>query len=46
MEKAKKSDVPNIDKKKWVLSTWSLNGSFSHCEFNVAMNANVIMSST
>jgi hypothetical protein len=46
MEKAEKSDVPDIDKKKWVLSTWSLNGSFSHCEFNVAMNADVTMSST
>jgi hypothetical protein len=28
VEKAEKSDIPNIDKKKWVFSTWSLNGSF------------------
>jgi len=46
VEKAKKSDILDIDKKKWVLSTWSLNGSFWHCEFNVAMNADVTMSST
>ncbi len=46
MEKVEKSDVPDIDKKKWVLSTWSLNGFFSHCGFNVAMNADVTMSST
>jgi hypothetical protein len=44
--KAEKSDIPDIDKKKWVLSTSTLNGSFWHCEFNVAMNANVTMSST
>jgi hypothetical protein len=46
MEKAEKSDILDIDKKKWVLSTWSLIGSFWHCEFNVGMNADVTMSST
>jgi hypothetical protein len=46
VEKAEKSDVPDINNNKWVLSTWSLNDSFSHCEFNVAMNADVTMSST
>jgi hypothetical protein len=46
VEKAKKNDIPDIDKKKWVLFTWSLNGSFWHYQLNVAMNANVTMSST
>jgi hypothetical protein len=46
VEKAEKSDIPDIDKKKWVLSTWLLSGTFWHCEFNVAMNADVTMSST
>ncbi len=46
MEKVEKNDIPDIDKKKWVLSTWSLNGSFWHCEFNVAMNVDVTMFST
>jgi GABA(A) receptor-associated protein len=46
VEKAEKSDIPDIDKKKWVISTWPLSGSFWHCGFNVAMNADVTMSST
>jgi hypothetical protein len=46
MEKAEKSDILDIDKKKWVFSTWSLNASFWYCKFNVAMNADVTMSST
>jgi hypothetical protein len=45
VEKAENNDILDFDK-KWVLSTWSLNGSFWHCEFNVAMNVDVTMSST